>query len=240
MSTGPLERFLRLLPLAALGVALAGPATADAQPKESAPSIDAPFLWQIDGGDRPSFLFGTIHAGVDAAELPSVVDSALSCSDLFVMETTPGDLFNPALDAQFATGVPMDMMLARDAHTGGLGVATLETMQFQLSLLKQVGSAEDLAAMLADDSDAIEPLVDAYRAGDLDQISEVTHMGDSQMRDLLLTDRNHRWMHKLGGLLSRGGAFIAVGVGHCPGPDGLLDLLDQQGYSIRRLAPAGR
>jgi uncharacterized protein YbaP (TraB family) len=237
MSTGPLDRLLRLLPLAALGVALAGPATADAQPTDPAPSIDAPFLWQIDGGDRPSYLFGTIHAGVEAAELPPVVDGALSCSDFFVMETTPGDLFHPSALAQFAMEVPMDMMLARDAHAGGIPVGTLESMQFQLSLLKQVGSSEELAAMLADDSEAIEPLVSAYRAGDLDQISQVSHMGDAEMRQILLTDRNHRWMHKLGGLLSRGGAFIAVGVGHCPGPDGLLDLLDQRGYSIRRLAP---
>jgi uncharacterized protein YbaP (TraB family) len=42
-------------------------------------------------------------------------------------------------------------------------------------------------------------------------------------------------MHKLGGALHRGGAFIAVGVGHCPGPDGLLDLIRQRGYTVQRL-----
>jgi uncharacterized protein YbaP (TraB family) len=235
MSTGPLDRLLRLLPLAALGVALAGPAPANAEPAAAAPTIDDPFLWQVDGGDKPSYLFGTIHGGVDAAELPPAVNTALSCSELFVMEATPGDSFHPAPDAQFPPNLPMDLVLAIDAYRGGTRVASLESMEFQLALLREVGGSEELAAMLADDSEAIEPLVDAYRTGDLDRISEVTQMGDPALRELLLTDRNHRWMRKLGKLLSRGGAFIAVGVGHCPGPDGLLDLLDQHGYSIRRL-----
>jgi uncharacterized protein YbaP (TraB family) len=230
MSIGPL---LRLLPLAALGLALAG-TSADAETATvEAASIDAPFLWQIDGGERPSYLFGTIHAGVDATELPPVVDAALHSSDLFVMETAPGERF---LTDESPVGLPMDMALARNAHQEGTRVATLESLQFQLSLLEQLGSAQEFAAMLAEDPDAVAPLMDAYRSGDLDQIDEVTRMEDPAIRDILLTQRNYRWVHKLRRTLVRGGAFIAVGVGHCPGPDGLLDLLDSHGFSIRRLA----
>jgi uncharacterized protein YbaP (TraB family) len=236
MAAAPLLRLLRLLPLAALGVALAGSAPAEAAaPSQQAPSIDAPFLWQISGGQRPSYLFGTIHAGVDASELPPIVGSALRHSELFVMETSPGDVYPPATSTSFPMGLPMDLSLAEDAHQSGARVATLESMRFQLDLLRQVGSAEELAAMLADDSEAIEPLVDAYRGGVLEEIGEVTQMGDEAMREVLLTQRNHRWIDKLEGVLSRGSAFIAVGVGHIPGEHGLLDLLDQRGFSIRRM-----
>ncbi len=237
MAASPLNRFLQFLPLAALGVALAGSAPAEAAaPQSPTPSIVAPFLWQIDGGLEPSYLFGTMHAGVDAAELPPVVSQSLRSSGLFVMETSPGDVYPMRAGASFPMGMPMDMSLANEAHLSGARVATLETMRFQLKLLRQVGSTEDLAAMLADDSEAIEPLVDAYRGGELDDISEVTHMGDPVLRELLLTRRNHQWIHKLGRVLSRGSAFIAVGVGHIPGEDGLLDLLDQRGFSISRMA----
>ena len=157
-----LQRLLRFLPLAALGVVLAGSTPAEAESSESkAPTIDAPFLWQIDGGDKPSYLFGTIHAGVDAEELPSIVSHSLQQSEFFVMETSPGDVYPPAANTSFPMGTPMDLMLAEEAHQHGSRVGTLESMHFQLDLLKQVGSAEELAAMLADDSQAIEPLVDA-------------------------------------------------------------------------------
>jgi uncharacterized protein YbaP (TraB family) len=152
------------------------------------------------------------------------------------METSPGDIYPPIASARFPMGMPMDMSLAQQAHLSGSRVATLESMRFQLGLLKQVGSAEELGAMLADDTEAIEPLVDAYRSGSLDDISAVTEMGDAAMRELLLTQRNHRWIHKLSRVLSRGSAFIAVGVGHIPGEEGLLDLLDQRGFSISRMA----
>lgn len=236
MAVSPLLRFLQFLPLAALGVALAGSAPAEAAPQNPAPSIDAPFLWQIDGGLEPSYLFGTMHAGVDASDLPPIVSQSLRSSKLFIMETSPGDMYPPTARATFPMGLPMDMSLANEAHLSGSRVATLESMRFQLGLLKQVGSAEELGAMLADDSEAIEPLVDAYRSGNLEDISEVTHMGDPAMREVLLTQRNHQWIHKLSRVLPRGGAFIAVGVGHIPGEDGLLDLLHQRGFSISRIA----
>ena len=177
------SHLLRILPLAALGVALAGGVPAEASATSApAATLDAPFLWRIDGGDKPSYLFGTIHAGVGASELSPLVGDAIESSDLFVMETAPANF----LTTRFPSEVPMDIELARSAHRGGTPVATLESMKFQLSLLAQLGSTEELAAMLADDSSAIEPLVDAYRGGELATIEAVTDMGDAGFSDLSL------------------------------------------------------
>ncbi len=242
MASNPLRRLLSILPIAALGLALSGPSVAGASEQASrseatpSPSIDAPFLWRIDGAERPSYLFGTIHAGVESSELPVLVNSAIGRSDIFVMETSPGDVYPPPPGAVFPMGQPMDLSLANDAHSQGVRVGTLESMAFQLSLLKELGSSKELAAMLADDAGALEPLVDAYRQGDLDAISTLTETGDASMREVLLTDRNYRWVRKLSHLLAHGGAFIAVGVGHIPGEDGLLDLLDRHGFSVSRMA----
>jgi uncharacterized protein YbaP (TraB family) len=35
--------------------------------------------------------------------------------------------------------------------------------------------------------------------------------------------------------LQQGKVFVAVGALHLPGEDGLLNLLEQQGYTVRRL-----
>ena len=100
--------------------------------------------------------------------------------------------------------------------------------------LAQVGSAEELVAMLAEDPGAIEPLIAAYRSGDLEQIATLTQLEDARTQELLLDSRNRRWVHKLTPALKRGGVFAAVGVGHAPGAQGLLQLLSKRGYTLRQ------
>src|SRR3546814_18781858 len=54
-----------------------------------------------------------------------------------------------------------------------------------------------------------------------------------------MDDRNHRMVESLVPLLERGKAFVAVGAAHLPGEEGLLHLLEQQGYRITRVSSIG-
>jgi len=236
MPKSALLRLLRFLPLAALGLALAAPQAQAAAPSAE-PSPDRPFLWRIDGGAAPSYLFGTIHAGVQASELHPIVDSALHQSRLFVMETAPqGALMASAPPSAV---LPMDLVLARHAREIGKPVATLETVEFQMSLLTEIagtGAREEFSAMLADDPQAMASLVSAYRSGSIEQIAEVSQLQDARIQELLLDRRNQQWARDLEPLLRRGGVFAAVGVGHVPGPQGLVELFTQRGYQLRQYA----
>lgn len=245
MAKSALRRFLRCLPLAALGLALATPQaqaassspTAPSSAPASAASVDRPFLWRIDGGAAPSYLFGTIHAGVQASELHPIVDSALHQSRLFVMETAPQGALQAS--APPSAVLPMDLVLARHAHEIGKPVATLETVEFQLSLLNELAGAdarEEFSAMLAEDPQAMASLVAAYRSGSIEQIAEVSQAQDARTQELLLDTRNRRWVEDLEPLMRRGGVFAAVGVGHAPGPQGLLELFGQRGYRLQQYA----
>jgi uncharacterized protein YbaP (TraB family) len=51
----------------------------------------------------------------------------------------------------------------------------------------------------------------------------------------VIDDRNHRMAERMQQYLQQGKAFVAVGALHLPGEVGLLNLLEQQGYSIRRV-----
>lgn len=51
------------------------------------PAISKPFLWRIDAAAQPSYLLGTIHVGVAAAELPSAVWEALDSARTFAAES---------------------------------------------------------------------------------------------------------------------------------------------------------
>jgi uncharacterized protein YbaP (TraB family) len=53
--------------------------------------------------------------------------------------------------------------------------------------------------------------------------------------DRLITLRNHRMRDRALSLLRRGGAFIAVGAVHLPGKEGLLSLLQTEGYNVDAL-----
>jgi len=228
MATNPLLRLLRLLPLAALGVALAGSSARASQP---APTVEAPFLWKVEGATAPSYLFGTIHAGVSASELPVRVGAAIAHSDLFIMETAPAKAMQSTQRPQ-----PMDLDLAQHAHRSGSRILTLETLQFQLDLLSKLGSQEEIAAMLGDQSDSSEiaSIADAYRTGDLNALVSATGPAEPEMQEILLDSRNRRWTEKLAPVLGRGGAFVAVGAGHMAGPEGLLALLENRGFSVQR------
>ena len=63
--------------------------------------------------------------------------------------------------------------------------------------------------------------------------------GDQRLADEfqqhLVVDRNHRMAERMRQYLQQGQAFIAVGALHLPGEEGLLNLLEQQGYTVRRV-----
>ena len=51
-------------------------------------------------------------------------------------------------------------------------------------------------------------------------------------RQVLLKARNMNWIAKLTGLIKDKPTFIAVGVRHLPGENGLITLLQKEGYNV--------
>ena len=55
----------------------------------------------------------------------------------------------------------------------------------------------------------------------------------------LIDHRNQRFMARLQDELPRGGVFVAVGAGHIPGENGLVEMLRGNGYAVTRIALPG-
>jgi len=51
----------------------------------------------------------------------------------------------------------------------------------------------------------------------------------------MLDDRNRTMVKRMIPLLQRGSAFVAVGAAHLPGEEGMLYLLEQEGYRVTRI-----
>jgi uncharacterized protein YbaP (TraB family) len=53
--------------------------------------------------------------------------------------------------------------------------------------------------------------------------------------DTLLWSRNRAWLPKLEAYLAADGAFVAVGLGHMLGDNGLPAMLAKAGYTVERI-----
>ena len=61
-------------------------------------------------------------------------------------------------------------------------------------------------------------------------------MADPELREALLVGRNRAWTQPLlEALKARGKPLVAVGTAHLVGPDGLVALLQERGYTVSPL-----
>jgi uncharacterized protein YbaP (TraB family) len=147
----------------------------------------------------------------------------------------------------------MDTILLGRAHSKKKKVVYLEPASHQAAMLEKWMNVKALKAML-DDVEGVErqtkQMLEAYIAGDDERMvalseEEKKHSLESgyseaeyteQMEDMLYK-RNASWIAPIEELHGAGGGFIAVGAMHLVGPRSVLEMLEQKGYKITRLAP---
>ncbi len=139
--------------------------------------------------------------------------------------------------------VPTDVALHDEAKTKGLGLEYLELWTEQIDAIEAAMDVDVLKQMVADmdkQKTELEALVAAYRAGDAAAIEKAT-TDPSQMTphalDILLVQRNKKWIPKLEAYAKQGNVFVAVGVGHLVGKDGVVQRLRDLGYQVTRVTP---
>ena len=154
-------------------------------------------------------------------------------------------LSTPALE----TGQVLDLVLYQDALQQRKAVYGLETIREQLDLFDAMPESDQVTLL----KDAIDnlPELDAmnadllavYKQRDLDGLLAINETsmqtGDQRLakdfQQRVIIDRNHRMAERMQPYLQQGKAFVAVGALHLPGEEGLLSLLEQQGYTVRRV-----
>ena len=145
------------------------------------------------------------------------------------------------------TGLVLDLALYQAALQANKPVHALETIREQLDVFDSL-SEPDQTLLLREalehfpDIDALHAeLLQAYKRRDLGALMAINaaslETGDRQLADdfqrRLIGDRNRRMAERMQPYLAQGRAFVAVGALHLPGDDGLLQLLQQRGYTVR-------
>ena len=79
-------------------------------------------------------------------------------------------------------------------------------------------------------------MVTVYKSQQLSEIERLfkdSEFGMEDHQDILLDDRNKNWVAQLKNLMHTNTLFVAVGAGHLVGPQGLINLLRKEGYTLR-------
>ncbi|RYG48006.1 MAG: TraB/GumN family protein [Chitinophagaceae bacterium] len=99
-------------------------------------------------------------------------------------------------------------------------------------LLKGIDSLHSYA-------DEFNEMLDVYKTQRVMEIEKLFNESDFTMgagQEILLDNRNKNWVKQLNEIMPKSNVFVAVGAGHLPGKNGVLNLLKEQGYTVRPLA----
>ena len=140
--------------------------------------------------------------------------------------------------------VAIEQVIMGEANKNKKSIKGLETLKYQASVLDsipykmqamQLLSYIDSANAGADNNKEMEALMDAYKSQNLDELERLmlkTEPGMTTYYDILLFNRNRNWVKKLNDLLPKKSLVIAVGAGHLPGENGMIQLLRKEGYKV--------
>ncbi len=145
--------------------------------------------------------------------------------------------------AGFSAEHGIDLHFRRRIEGSGKTFQPLETSAEQIDYLAGLPSdvQRDLLRTFVEDADAqileVTTLASAWRRGDTDVLERVLFdaLADAPaVYQSLIVHRNVRWLPAIEACLERNRCFIVVGAAHAVGPDGLVTLLRQRGYSVRQ------
>jgi uncharacterized protein YbaP (TraB family) len=139
----------------------------------------------------------------------------------------------------------VDCQIATRAQRDGKPLKGLETVAQQLGFLATMPMDEQrefLAATLEESADAAElrEITAAWRKGDLKRLEKLLRDGELESPELyqrIVVDRNRAWLPQIEAMLADAGDhdyLVVTGAAHMVGKQGLVELLREKGYSIKR------
>ncbi len=153
------------------------------------------------------------------------------------------------LQRQAVGRTPLDQMLQSRASARGIPLHGLEAIAEQIDVLADLTEPDQLVLLdsALDANPHIESLFESMKRAYLDRDLAALHRLAEEMPkdssrkiqelyfERLIDARNHRMAARLAARLAEGNAFVAVGALHLSGPQGVLKLLEQEGYTLTRV-----
>ena len=139
----------------------------------------------------------------------------------------------------------LDMVLYRRAEARKIPMMGLESPEEQLAVFETMDIKDQIWMLnrsveeFNELNEQIPQMIKAYINRDLEELVNLQDQymyDDSDIDDKfmyeLIDKRNERMVKRMQNYLVSGNAFIAIGALHLPGKNGVLHLLERQGYSV--------
>lgn len=128
----------------------------------------------------------------------------------------------------------VDTYLYNLAKRQGKWVGGIEDLEDQLDLVEEFGAGFNAQGVLADGGGKkqVDRLIQIYLAQDLNAIREWIGAMEDDTRDEMLINRNIKMAYRMDSMARIRSNFFAVGAAHLPGKDGLIELLEAQGFTV--------
>lgn len=139
----------------------------------------------------------------------------------------------------------MEQLIMKEASKKDKTIMGLESVQFQATLFDSI-PYETQAKELLNYIDSIDnykkstsEMVAVYKSQDLEKLDSMVRKSDPSLNsymDLLLYGRNRKWVQQMPNIMMEGTLLFAVGAGHLPGEQGVINLLRQKGFTVKPIA----
>lgn len=220
--------------------------------------FESGILWKIESETGiESFIFGTVHLYPKTEmELSENIISKLQECNILALER---DITNQTEQQRFADFemptfllesygviieeygdelVSMESELINNALESNMDLTGLESIEEILSIMKTVRDIKIpentfiKEQMLADYQESLN----LYKTESIKKFykSMTTQMGE-EITKILVDRRNENWIADIEYLIEKDRTFIAVGMGHLGGENGILNLLSKKGYKLQRV-----
>ncbi|MBW1870740.1 MAG: TraB/GumN family protein [Deltaproteobacteria bacterium] len=150
---------------------------------------------------------------------------------------------------------PLDMFIYAQAQKDGKEVGGIETIDEQLSVFDSLTQAEQITMLrealqqrqehAKEGIDFITQLIEIYLKGDENELMkkmmeeyDPTNPLEKKLMKRLFYDRNEIMANRIAKKIKDSPSksfFFAVGAGHMPGPDGIVERLRKAGFKVTRL-----
>ncbi|MFN8236976.1 MAG: TraB/GumN family protein [Chitinophagales bacterium] len=133
-----------------------------------------------------------------------------------------------------------EINLKKIAQDKNIPVSGLETYDEQLKFLDEIPLETQLKSLITTiknykaETEELEKLIHLYTQQDLPGLSKAfEEEQDRNLLEKLLDKRNKNWVPQIMELIQEKACFFAVGAGHLGGDHGIIQLLQDRGYTVQ-------
>ncbi|MFL9845889.1 TraB/GumN family protein [Flavobacterium rhizosphaerae] len=194
---------------------------------------------------------GNKISAMASAEDYALLDTFLT--EKLSMPLALADRFKPALLSMMLTNVVLDCQpqsyeqeLMQVAKANNEEIYGLESIADQMAVFDEIPydkQLEELIKMakgnLAKEKEDFIKLLEVYNSKDLNKIMKLVKEQDSEItgnEDIMLNDRNKKWVPEIIAAAKNTPTFFAVGAAHLGGENGVIVLLRKQGYTVEAVS----